>query len=127
LDTIATALAPSVRRHSNGIAVVLAGLLAACVVTAIHVALGLVFDPRYKDFPIASLTGPILALSILAFAGSKAAPQPGFAEIVTAIVLAGSACFIIANEGTENWQALLFGALLVTLALTVLRTRAAPG
>ena len=114
-------------RHSDGIAVVLAALLAACVVAAIHVALGLVFDPRYKDFPFALLTGPVLALCILAFAGSKASPRPGFAELVAAIVLTGSALFIIANEGTANWQALLFGALLVLLALTVLTTRAAPG
>jgi hypothetical protein len=126
LATVATALAPSFRRHTDGIAVGLAALLAACVVAAIHVALGLVFDPRYKDFPFALLTGPVLALCILAFAGN-ASPRPGVAEMVAAIVLTGSALFIIANEGTANWQALLFAALLVLLALTVLTTRAAPG
>jgi exo-beta-1,3-glucanase (GH17 family) len=127
LGTVATALAPSFRRHSDSIAVVLAALLVASVVAAIHVALGLVFDPRYKDFPFALLTGPVLALCILAFTGNKASPRPGSAEMVAAIVLTGSACFIIANEGTANWQALLFGSLLVLLALTVLTTRAAPG
>jgi exo-beta-1,3-glucanase (GH17 family) len=126
LATVATALAPSFRRHTDGIAVGLAALLAACVVAAIHVALGLVFDPRYKDFPFALLTGPVLALCILAFAGN-ASPRPGVAEMVAAIVLTGSALFIIANEGTANWQALLFAALLVLLALTVLTTRATPG
>ena len=57
LGIVATALAPSYRGHSDGIAVVLAALLAACVVAAIHVALGLVFDPRYKDFPFALARG----------------------------------------------------------------------
>ena len=127
LGTCATALAPPYRRNAGHIAVVLAALLAATVVAAIYVALGLVFDPRYKDFPIALLTGPVLALCILAFAGRKAPPQPDAAEIAAAVVLTGSALFVIANEGIANWQALLFGGLLVLLALTVLEARAAPG
>ena len=50
-------------------------LFVATVVAAIHVALGLVFDPRYKDFPLASLSGPVVALAIVAFA-SAAGPSP---------------------------------------------------
>ena len=99
-------------RHTGGarivVAVVLAALLAATMVAAMHVALGLVFDPRYKDFPLAALTGPVVALAILAFAGDDAPPRPGTAEMVGAGVLAGSALFIIVNEGIANWQALLF-------------------
>jgi glucan 1,3-beta-glucosidase len=127
LGTFATALAPAYRRGAGRIAIVLAGLLAATVIAAIYVALGLVFDPRYKDFPVALLTGPVLALSILAFADGRSWPRPGAAETATAAVLTGSAMFVIANEGIANWQSLLFGALLVLLALTVLRARAAPG
>jgi glucan 1,3-beta-glucosidase len=127
LGTLATVLAPAYRRNAGSIAVVLAALLAATVVAAIHVALGLVFDPRYKDFPIALLTGPVLSLCVLAFAGGKAPPRPGPAEMTVAIVLTVSAAFVIANEGSANWQALLFGGLLMLLALTVLQTRAAPG
>ena len=51
--------------------------------------------------------------------------RPGMAEIVGALVLAGSALFIIVNEGIANWQALLFAGLLVVLALTLLRAHAA--
>jgi glucan 1,3-beta-glucosidase len=127
LGTFATALAPAYRRDAGPTAVVLVALVAATVTAAIYVALGLVFDPRYKDFPIALLTGPVLALSILAFARGMPRAEPGAAEMTAAAVLTGSAVFVIANEGLANWQALLFGALLVLLALTVLRARAAPG
>ncbi len=112
-------------RGKDRVAVVLAALLAATMVAAMHVALGLVFDPRYKDFPLAALTGPVVALAILAFAGDDAPPRPGTAEMVGAGVLVGSALFIILNEGIANWQALLFAFLLVVLALTLLRARAA--
>jgi hypothetical protein len=47
------------------------------------------------------------------------------AEIVGATVLAGSALFIIVNEGIANWQAVLFSSLLVVLALTLLQGPAA--
>jgi glucan 1,3-beta-glucosidase len=113
------------RGHGNLVGVVLAALLMATIIAAMHVALGLVFDPRYKDFPLAALTGPVVALAILAFAGARGLARPGLAEIVAAIVLAGSALFIIVNEGIANWQAVMFACLLVVLALTLLRRPAA--
>jgi exo-beta-1,3-glucanase (GH17 family) len=121
LTGLATALNPTDRGHHVLIEVVLAWLLAATLVTAIHVALGLVFDPRYKDFPFAALLGPVVAFAVLAFAGSKGSPRPGGAEITAAIVLLGSALFIIVNEGIANWQALALAGLLLLLALTSLR------
>ncbi|HZP09877.1 beta-1,6-glucan synthase [Methyloceanibacter sp.] len=115
------ALDPSRWRSKDLIPLMLAGLLAATMIAAMHVALGLVFDPRYKDFPLAALTGPVAALAMLAFAGTRASPEPGRADLIGAAVLAGSGLFIIANEGISNWQALLFAALLVALALTLLQ------
>jgi glucan 1,3-beta-glucosidase len=127
LPGFATALDPSRWRGADRVAPILALLLAATVVAAIHAALGLVFDPRYKDFPVASLTGPVGAFAVLAFARAGVPGRPGLAEIVAALVLSGSALFIVANEGIANWQALWFGALLILLAVTVLRARDAPG
>lgn len=127
LPGFALALDPSRWRGRHVVAVVLAGLLAATVIAAIHVGLGLVLDPRYKDFPFAALLGPVAALAVLAFAGGTQASRPGPAEIVAATVLAGSAAFVVFNEGIANWQALLFAALLSILALTALRAQAAPG
>ncbi len=118
------ALDPTHWRGKDVIALVLAGLLAATMVAAMHIALGLVFDPRYKDFPLAALTGPVVALAILAFARAPAPHRPGSAETVGAAVLAGSAIFVIANEGIANWQALLFASLLIVLALTLFQAEA---
>jgi glucan 1,3-beta-glucosidase len=127
LAGIARALDPSRWRPSDVVQVVLAALLAATIVAAIHVALGLVFDPRYKDFPFAALLGPVTALAILAFADNPHPPRPGGAETVAAAVLTGSAVFVTLNEGIANWQALLFATLLLLLALTALRAKVAPG
>jgi glucan 1,3-beta-glucosidase len=127
LAGLARALDPSYWRGPDRVEIVLAALLAATMIAAIHVALGLVFDPRYKDFPLAALAGPVIALAVLAVAGSNAPARPGAAEIAAAIVLAGSALFVIANEGIANWQALLFATLLLLLALTAVRAKAAPG
>jgi exo-beta-1,3-glucanase (GH17 family) len=126
LAGLARALDPSDWRRSNRVEVVLAVLLAATMVAAIHVALGLVFDPRYKDFPFAALLGPVAALAMLAFAVNPAPSRPGGAEIAAAALLTGSAVFVTLNEGIANWQALLFAALLLLLALTALRAKAAP-
>jgi hypothetical protein len=127
LAGLARALDPTYWRGSNLVEAVVATLLAATMIAAIHVALGLVFDPRYKDFPIAALLGPVAALAILAFAGNSGPPRPGSAETAAAALLTGSAVFVTLNEGIANWQAVLFAMLLLVLALTALRAKAAPG
>jgi glucan 1,3-beta-glucosidase len=126
LPGFAMALDPRHWRGPTRDGAILAALLVATMVAAIHVALGLVFDPRYKDFPFAALTGPVTALAVAAFMGARARFRPGAAEIAAAWVLAGSALFIVANEGPANWQAVWLALLFGALALTVLRARAAP-
>ena len=86
-------------------------------------ALGLVFDPRYKDFPFAALAGPVIAFAVLGLRHKRARRSARAAEVAAAIVLTGSALFIIANEGIANWQALVLAGLLVLLALTALQRR----
>jgi len=126
LGNLAVALNAPLRRHVNGWSLMLAVLFAATVVAAIHVTLGLVFDPRYKDFQLALLSGPVAALAIVAFL-EPVRPVAGVAEWVASALLTGSALFVVFNEGIANWQALWFGSLLVALALTVLRATPAPG
>lgn len=127
LHGFAMALDPLRWRDCDPVALGLAVLLVAVAVMAMQAGLGLVFDPRYKDFPFAALTGPVVALAILAFMTRNGPLRPGAAGIAAVSVLAGSALFIIVNEGIANWQALWFAGLLIVLALTVLRVRAAPG
>jgi len=127
LTGLAKALDPARWRRQDLVEIVLAALLAATLVAALHVALGLVFDPRYKDFPIAALSGPVIALAVLGLATARAPIKPGAAEVATAIVLTASALFVVANEGSANWQALALAGLLVLLALTALQAKALPG
>ncbi len=47
----------------------------------------------------------------------------GRAETVAAVVLAGSAVYIVFNESVANWQAVWFAAVLVVLAVTLDRLR----
>jgi hypothetical protein len=126
LEGLAVALNTSLRRRSATLGFIIACLFAATLVAAIHVALGLVFDPRYKDFQFALLSGPIAALAILALVSKPLRVATGVAEWVTAALLTGTATFIIANEGIANWQALWLGGLLLALAFTALRSASSP-
>jgi glucan 1,3-beta-glucosidase len=109
------------------LAFLLGALLIGATVLAIQAALGLAFDPRYRDFPFAPATGvtvPLLLISL--FAPPAKGPHPA-AEAAAAATLGLSAIYIALNESFANWQALWFCACLVALAVTLLRVRAAPG
>ena len=97
------------------------------VVTALiasETALGLVFDPRYKDFPYASLT-----MAVVPFAGLMLnRPQTGrrpIAESVFAGLLAIAAAYVSYNEGRDNWQAIWTCVAYLAFAVTLWRARAA--
>jgi exo-beta-1,3-glucanase (GH17 family) len=126
LPGFAFALNRSCAQRLDWPAFILAALFAASIATAIHVALELVMDSRYQDFPFATLSPIAIAFAIIAFA-CKARPRPGLAETVACVVLFASALFIVANEGLRNWQALWLASTLILLSLACLRARAAPG
>jgi glucan 1,3-beta-glucosidase len=120
--SMALALDPERWKRSNALPLLLTGLFIATAIAAVHIALGLVFEPRYKDFQLALLTGPVAALAVLTFRDGPSRPRPGPAEQTLAALLAASAVFIIVHEGLENWQAAWLGGLLLVLALTALWT-----
>jgi glucan 1,3-beta-glucosidase len=99
-------------------------LIIAVTVLAIQVALGLVFDPRYRDFTYAPLTAAIVPVAVLALFSrwSKA----GLAERIAASALLLSAIYIVFNESFANWQSLWFCGLLTVLALSLLLRRSMP-
>jgi glucan 1,3-beta-glucosidase len=99
-------------------------LVIVTLVVAIVVALGLAFDPRYKDFPFAPLTGavvPMLAVSLLV----PGAGRRGVAELTGAALLIACAATIVVSEGFANWQSLWLCAALAVLAVTLARVRGA--
>ena len=85
---------------------VLGLLLMALTVLAVQSALGLAFDPRYRDFPFAPLTAAAVPFVCSALPRRVAAAGARAAEAVAAAVLALCAVYIAWNETLANWQAL---------------------
>ena len=108
-------------RPGDILALALGGALVVLSVLAVEAALGLAFNPRYKDFPYAALGAPAVAYLAVAFAGSRPSSEGGAAERIAAAALTLSAIYIAFNEGFANWQAQSFVAVLLMLAVTLLR------
>ncbi|RAI27992.1 hypothetical protein CH340_23890, partial [Rhodoplanes serenus] len=104
-----------------------AWLLVVVAVLAVQTALGLVFDPRYRDFPFAALTAGAVPFLLVGLVRAGGVGVRGAAETLAAAVLGLSAVFVLLNETPANWQAAWLAAAFVALALTLLRVRVAPG
>jgi exo-beta-1,3-glucanase (GH17 family) len=121
----AAMLGRKAQRPREPLALALGAILLALSLLAMQAALGLAFDPRYRDFPFAPLTAgvlPFLALVLLRRSpsvGEKRKDGQGAAEATTIVVLLLSAVYIALNEGFANWQALWTCADLIALALTL--------
>ena len=84
--------------------------------------LGLVFDPRYRDFPSSFALLPAAGFALLALL--RGLPQAIRDEDVgLALTLVPCALFIAIREGPHNAQALLWCASSLLLALPVLAVR----
>ncbi|HWK87617.1 MAG TPA: glycosyl hydrolase family 17 protein [Xanthobacteraceae bacterium] len=121
----ATVLDPLFWRAAKPLERFLAGVLTISVIVGIALALGLVFDPRYRDFHFAPLTGPAAALMIASETCPAGLKRRGVAEWIAGAVLAASAIYISLNETPLNWQAQWFAALLLMLAASCWRLRPA--
>jgi exo-beta-1,3-glucanase (GH17 family) len=98
---------------------------ASLVVTVLigsETALGFVFDPRYRDFPFASLTMAVVPFACLLLNRPQFGPRP-IAESAFAGLLAISAVFVGCNEGRDNWQSMWTCAIYLLLAFTLWRAR----
>ncbi len=104
----------------------LGGTLIALMLIAVEAALGLVFDPRYRDIPFAPLTAAAVPFLVLLFSTPRATGRRGAAETAAAVVLAGSAVYVVFNESFANWQAVWFCAGLFGLAVILALVRDAP-
>ena len=134
--TFAQILGRAAQRPRNALALALGVLLIALAVLALQAALGLVFDPRYRDFPFTPLTAataPLLlvikrkpAIKAALLARWKRHLQAPAAESAVAATLAASAVYIVCNESFANWQAVWFSAALLALAFTLLQAQDAP-
>jgi glucan 1,3-beta-glucosidase len=105
---------------------VLGGTLIALMLVSIEAALGLVFDPRYRDIAFAPLTAAALPFLVVLVSTPRPAGARAMAETVGAAVLALSGGYVLFNEGFANWQSVWFCAGLFGLAFILALARDAP-
>jgi exo-beta-1,3-glucanase (GH17 family) len=124
LPTFLELLGPKPGRTRSGLTVILGVVLAIAVLIGSETALGLVFDPRYRDFPFAALTMAVVPFSILTLLNRPKDGVRPLAEAVFAGLLAGAALYTLFNEGKDNWQSLWTCAIYLLLAFTLWQGRA---
>ena len=116
-------IGPVGERTQDPLTSIAGALLIATMLLALSASLGLVFDPRYRDFPFAPLSAAVVPF----FMHSTTMPRPlgrhGAAEWAAAALLALSAPYIALNESFANWQSLWLCAALGLLAFTLFRVR----
>jgi hypothetical protein len=111
----------------DGLDCVLGGTLIALTLVALEAALGLVFDPRYRDMPFAPLTAATIPFLVVMLSAPRTIGIRAKAEALAAAVLAASAVYIVFNETFANWQAVWFAAVSLVFAVTLIGARDAPG
>jgi exo-beta-1,3-glucanase (GH17 family) len=130
VPTFASILAGAGGQKSDQLDCALGVTLIALMLVSVEAALGLVFDPRYRDFPFAPLSAAVFPFLVLVASTRGSAGQPvaqhASAEGLAAAVLALSAVYVVFNESFANWQAVWFCAGLIGLALILARARVAP-
>jgi exo-beta-1,3-glucanase (GH17 family) len=125
LPEFAQLIGPAEMRVPDPLNLSLGFVLMIVCALAIQSALGLVFDPRYREFPFAPLTAAVTPLLVVSLFGPKREGWPPLAETLAAGLLVGSAIYIAVDESFANWQSLWLCAVFVALALTLLRLRGA--
>ncbi len=120
-------LGPVSARIRDPFALASGAVLIATMLLAFMVALGLVFDPRYRDFPFAPLTAAAVPFLMHSLMMPRPQGRSGAAEWAGAGVLALSVPYIAINETLANWQSLWVCAALAMLAFSLARVRDAQG
>ena len=106
LPAFAELFGPAEARPGSRAALILGAILAVTTLLATETALGLVFDPRGRDFAFAGLTMAVLPLGMVALLSRRKPKTSRAAEAAFAILLASAALYISVHEGVHNWQAL---------------------
>jgi exo-beta-1,3-glucanase (GH17 family) len=112
---------PKEHRVRDPLAVFAGAILVMIMLLGFVIALALVFDPRYRDFPFAPLTAATVPFLVHSFVVVRPKGVRPVAETAGAGILALSTCYILFNEGFANWQSLWLCAALAALAFTLAR------
>jgi exo-beta-1,3-glucanase (GH17 family) len=103
--------------------VILGFALIVTTLIAAQTALGLVFDPGWRDFPFAGLTMAAVPFWTLTLLNRPKSGERPLAEALFAGLLAASALYILFNEGLRNWQSLWTCAAYLLLGSALWRAR----
>ncbi|VIO74568.1 hypothetical protein CI1B_53420 [Bradyrhizobium ivorense] len=125
LPTFLELIGPRDYRGKGALMALLALALVVTTVIAAETALGFTFDPRYRDFPYASLTMAVVPFALLTMLNRPKEGARPLAESVFAGLLTIAAAYMLYNEGTINWQSDWTCAMYLLLAATLWRGRAA--
>ena len=128
LPRFSALIGPTAERVRDPLPRIIGALLVATTLLAILTALGLVFDPRYRDFPFAPLSAAVApfvahSVSMPRPLGRQGSARFGAAELAAAGMLALSVPYIAFNESFANWQSLWLCAALIALAFSLARVR----
>jgi exo-beta-1,3-glucanase (GH17 family) len=123
VPSFAQLLGPKEQRVSEPLGRAAGVILIAVMMLSFLVALSLVFDPRYRDFPFAPLTAAILPFIVQGLLVGRAKGARGVAEMSAACVLIFSVAYIVFNETFANWQSLWVCAVLAALAFNLAQAR----
>jgi exo-beta-1,3-glucanase (GH17 family) len=124
LPTFLELLGPRDYRGNNLLSALLCLVLIITTLIAAQTALGFTFDPRYRDFPYASLTMAVVPFAMLMLLNRPKEGSRPIAESAFAGLLVAAALFTGINEGNQNWQSMWTCAVYLLLALTLWRARA---
>jgi exo-beta-1,3-glucanase (GH17 family) len=114
--------------RTQSLATLLLGImLAVVVVMATGAALGAVFDPRWQDFPFATLTMAAVPLAALSWLNRPRMGSRPIAETVFAGVFFGSALDGVLIEGLQNWQAVWTSGAYILLGISLCLVRSKAG
>jgi exo-beta-1,3-glucanase (GH17 family) len=121
-----TTLLAGAGKARDALSLALGWTFIALVLVAVQAALGLTFEPRYRDIPFAPLTGAIVPFAVLWFVAPRQIGPRAVAERFAAAALAISAVYIVFNETFANWQAVWFCAAILGLSFILMQARDAP-
>lgn len=110
-------------RTKSRLTIMLGATTLMIALIATEEALGLVFDPRYRDFSFASLTMAVIPVCSVMMLNRPPAGPRALAEALFAGLFVLAALYIGFNEGPHNWQSLWTCAIFGLLGFTLWQAR----
>ncbi|HEX2652886.1 MAG TPA: glycosyl hydrolase family 17 protein [Xanthobacteraceae bacterium] len=126
IPAFANVLGRRAERSFDPLVMTLGMLFVALTIAAVALALGLLFDPRYRDFPFAAMTAATVPFLVLAWLSSRLEMRSFISEKVSAATLMIAVAYIVPNESFANWQALWLCGAFAALPIALLRSSRKP-